>query len=334
MKNRIGLLVPYLRSKILFFIIIVFFTLIFATLSLIFSLPGELLSYTLLLTFAAAFIGLAIEFFFYCKKTDKIESAYEAIPHNADALPVSTGGIDEMYEKCIKKFCVSYGSIATEYEKKKTEIEDYFTLWTHQIKTPLTALKAHLETGQSQGVEIDSVITRELLKIEQYADMALQYIRINSIQTDFVFCKFDIFPLVKHSIKKFAPLFIASKNTVSIPEFSSMVLSDEKWLSFVIDQIISNAVKYTRNGKISVYMDDNKEDVLVIEDTGIGILPEDIQRLGEKGFTGYNGRLDKKASGLGLYLCKSILTMLGHTLYFASQSGKGTRVFIDLHKNN
>lgn len=333
-KNIRALIIPYLRTKMLLFIVLFFFTIIFGILSIIFSLPGELLSYTLLLTLTAAFSGLCIEFILFYKKVQKIEAVCDAIPHNADGLPENPQGAEQSYDSCIKKFSSCYGSIAAEYEKKKTEIEDYFTLWTHQIKTPLTALKAHMQCAQAEGKEIDAVLTRELLKIEQYADMALQYIRLNSVQTDFVFSKVDISSLVKQSVKKFAPLFIASKNAVHIDEFSVKVLSDEKWLSFVIDQILSNAVKYTKNGKISVYMDALKKDVLVIEDTGIGILPEDIQRLGEKGFTGCNGRLDKKASGLGLYLCKSILSMLGHSLYFASQSGRGTRVFIDLHKNS
>ncbi len=334
-KNLPNLLCSYIRSKLLLCIVLLFFTVIFYTLSFIFSLPAEILSYTLLLTFAASLTGSCIEFYLYYKKNKKLESLYESIPHAIDALPQDAYGIEKSYEDCIVKFNESYTAISSEYEKKLSETENYFTLWTHEIKTPLTALKAHIQSsGGKRGTELDSVITQELLKIEQYADMALQYIRIGSPQTDFVFSKVDIYAIVKQSVKKFAPLFISSKNTLVLNEFSAHVLSDEKWLSFVIDQIISNALKYTKNGRISVYMDEYKEDVLVIEDTGIGISAEDIQRLGEKGFTGCNGRLDKKASGLGLYLSKTILKMLGHTLSFASQSGRGTRVFLSMHKKS
>jgi len=331
-RNPITLIRPYLRSKILIFIILSFFVLIFSILSFIFSLPFEILSYTILLTLFAAFTGLCIEFYIYCKRIQKIDVIMDSIPHSIDNLSDDAKGLEQGYENCIKKFYRSYTETAELYERKKNDTLDYFTLWTHQIKTPLSALKAHVQANSSENSELISVINRELLKIEQYADMALQFIRLDSIETDFVFSKVDLFQIVKSSVKKFAPLFIASKNTLHLNEFTASVLSDEKWLSFVIEQIISNAVKYTKNGKVLVYMDEDKEDVLVIEDTGIGILPEDIQRLGEKGFTGCNGRIHKKASGLGLYLCKNILTMLGHSLSFASVSGKGTKVFINLHK--
>jgi signal transduction histidine kinase len=108
------------------------------------------------------------------------------------------------------------------------------------------------------------------------------------------------------------------------------VLTDEKWLLFVIEQVLSNALKYTNEGEISIYMDSSLPDTLVIEDTGIGIQEEDLPRIFEKGFTGYNGRSDKKSTGIGLYLCRRILNKLSHTINIESEVGKGTRVKIGL----
>ena len=106
------------------------------------------------------------------------------------------------------------------------------------------------------------------------------------------------------------------------------VLTDEKWLVFVIEQLLSNAIKYTNKGKISIYPLEDKK--LVIEDTGIGISKEDIPRIFDKGFTGYNGRTDKKATGLGLYLCKNILDKLSHKISIESEVGVKTKVILDL----
>jgi len=115
-----------------------------------------------------------------------------------------------------------------------------------------------------------------------------------------------------------------------LAELNCQVLTDEKWLVFVIEQLLSNALKHTPQGKISIYMDKNKSKTLVIQDTGIGIQPEDLPRVFEKGFTGYNGRTDKKSTGIGLYLCKRILTKLSNTITIESEVGKGTVVKIGL----
>ncbi len=112
------------------------------------------------------------------------------------------------------------------------------------------------------------------------------------------------------------------------------VLTDEKWLLFILEQILSNAIKYTKRGSVAVYMDDREEKTLVIADTGIGIVAEDVPRVFEKGFTGYNGRYDKRSTGIGLYLCRRVLNRLSHTIRIESEPGQGTRVYINLDTVN
>lgn len=142
--------------------------------------------------------------------------------------------------------------------------------------------------------------------------------------------RYDLLEIIRQAVRKYSRLFILQKMKLNLEEMDYQVLTDEKWLLFAIEQILSNALKYTKEGGISIYMAKDRKDTLVIEDTGIGINPEDLPRVVEKGFTGYNGRNHKKSTGLGLYLSKEILEKLNHTLTLESEVGKGTRVFIYL----
>ena len=171
----------------------------------------------------------------------------------------------------------------------------------------------------------------ELFKIEQYVEMVLQYLRLNSNINDFVLKEYSLDDMIRQAIHKYAPMFIRKKIALDYVPIETKVVTDEKWMVFVIEQILSNAIKYTAEGKVSIYMESK---MLIIEDTGIGILQEDLPREFEKGYTGYNGRSDKKSTGIGLYLCKEISKKLSHNLYVTSKIGVGTKVYIDFSTNN
>ena len=142
--------------------------------------------------------------------------------------------------------------------------------------------------------------------------------------------RYPLDDIVKQAIRKYAKSFIRKKIRLNYKDLNFNVLTDEKWLVFVVEQLLSNALKYTNEGHISIYLDDHLPNTLVIADTGIGIEQEDLPRVFEKGFTGYIGRTDKKSTGIGLYLCKQILNKLSHTITIESQVGKGTKVKIGL----
>jgi signal transduction histidine kinase len=174
----------------------------------------------------------------------------------------------------------------------------------------------------------------ELFKIEQYAEMVLHYLRLDSMSSDMLIQPQDLHTLVKQTLRKYSVLFINSGLSLQLEDFQVSVLSDEKWLSFVLEQIISNSIKYTRKGTISIYMDPDSQKTLVIEDTGMGIRQEDIPRIFDRGFTGYNGRMDKKSTGIGLYLCRQIMNRLSHGIWAESEEGKGTRIYLDLSRDS
>ena len=170
------------------------------------------------------------------------------------------------------------------------------------------------------------------MRIEQYVEMALCYLRLDSDGTDYVFSRVELEPMVRSCARRFAPQFIARRLRLElVPMEGAAALTDEKWLAFVVDQLLMNAVKYTPAGGV-IRVSTSEGPVLCIEDTGIGIAAEDLPRIFERGFTGHNGRQDKRASGIGLYLCRRICDNLGHTLRCESEVGRGTRFFIGLEK--
>ncbi|MGI6018931.1 MAG: ATP-binding protein [Marvinbryantia sp.] len=185
---------------------------------------------------------------------------------------------------------------------------------------------------QSEDTKENREMAAELFKIEQYTNMALQYLRLGSSTNDFLLQPYAMDDMIRQAVRKYAKLFISSKIALDFQETGITLITDEKWMVFVIEQILSNALKYTKKGKISIYASGN--DCLVIEDTGIGISAEDLPRVFEKGYTGYNGRMDKKATGLGLYLCRQILNKLGHKIEIFSKPDEGTRVCITVRQEN
>jgi signal transduction histidine kinase len=159
--------------------------------------------------------------------------------------------------------------------------------------------------------------------------MVLTYLRLESDGTDYVIREYDLDDIVRPAVKKLSGDFIGKKLTLAYEPLNTTVLTDEKWLSFVIEQLLTNAVKYTpAGGTVSICLEPPK--TLCIRDTGIGIAPEDLPRIFEHGYTGLVGRADKRASGLGLYLCRRVCKNLGHKIRAESKPGEGTVMRVDL----
>ena len=206
---------------------------------------------------------------------------------------------------------------------------DYYTVWVHQIKTPIASMRLTLQNSDSPE---SRRLSSDLGRIERYVEMALVYLRLDSESSDYVIREFELDPLIRRSVKKFSGEFITKRLSLELTPTEARVISDEKWLVFVIEQILSNSLKYTREGSVGIYMTEPK--TLCIRDTGIGIAPEDLPRVFEKGYTGRNGRDDMRASGLGLYLCRRVCAKLGHGISAVSVPDEGTEIRIDLSSYN
>lgn len=241
------------------------------------------------------------------------------------SLPDAETVQDRDYQKIIRLLSEEYNSYQRETNHKYTNMIEYYTVWAHQIKTPIASMRLHLQNEDSL---LSRKLSSDLFRIEQYADMVLTFLRLDSDSTDYVFKEYNLDRIVKSAIKKFSSEFIGRKLSLVYESLNTTVVTDEKWLSFVIEQVLSNALKYTPTGSITISLIDEK--TLRIADTGIGISPEDLPRIFENGYTGYNGRTDRKASGIGLYLCKRICRNLGHTIVASSMVDVGTAIDIDL----
>lgn len=263
------------------------------------------------------------------------------------ALSDTEDALEEVYMDALEQLQNKRQEEKGAYRNQQREMEEYYALWVHQIKTPISAMRLLLQREEQKQTEDETVgmeksvlydMQQELFWINQYVNMALQYQRMNSGMNDLVLQMVSADQVVRTAIRRFAPIMIRKKIAIHYEECREMVLSDEKWLEFVVEQILSNAIKYSgENHAVTIHINRNEADntcEFVISDQGIGIRKEDLPRIFEKGYTGYNGRADKTSTGIGLYLCREITKKLGHGIMITSEIGKGTDVTIVFERNN
>ena len=291
----------------------------------LYGLPGEAIVYLLCLCCIGTSFWAVLSFVRFWRKHKILRKMEEAIFVTAEDLPETTTLIEEDYQHLIQRLVRENRQRQAAADSMLEDLTSYYTLWVHQIKTPIAAMDLLLQAGPDRATEMEI----ELQKIAQYVDMVLQYLRLDSTAKDLVLQRCQLDAVVRQTVRKYAKLFILKKIQLVFQETKWEVLSDEKWLCFLLEQLLSNALKYTpEGGKISIFLEG--ETNLVIADTGIGIAPEDLPRVFEKGFTGNNGRMDKKATGMGLYLCRRVTNLLGHTISIVSEPGVGTQVRLGL----
>ena len=330
MKGNI--FISYLKERFKVIIAFITFIVIFFIVYSLYHISFEPILYSSILVVTLAVIFSIYDFYKYYTNNVKLKSILRDIQYVEDSLPESRSLLEQYYQEIIKNLYESNKSMESISDNNNSEMIEYYTMWVHQIKTPIAALHMILqsmEVGKEKGD-----ISQELFKIEQYVEMALHYVRMGTMSSDLRLESYSIKSIVSNVIKKYSTIFINKKIKLNLEDIDIEVITDEKWISFVLEQIISNALKYTKKGTISIYMDNKSKETLVIEDTGIGIAKEDIPRVFERGFTGYNGRMDKKSTGIGLYLCKKILDNLSHKINIDSKIGKGTIVAIDFSRKN
>ena len=223
-----------------------------------------------------------------------------------------------------------------EYRDMQSEYREYIETWVHEIKTPIASTKLIIENNPN---EITRSIDYEIKTIEGYIEQVLYYSRSNNVSKDYIIKEISLASLIKSVIKSNSRDFISRRISIDIEGVEGLVYSDTKWLEFILNQIVVNSIKYSKEkaGKVKIYSIKNENNlVLNIEDNGIGIVDKDINRVFEKGFTGENGRKLRRSTGIGLYLCKKLSDQLGLGLTLTSQAGEGTKVSIifPLGRNN
>ena len=310
----------YIKKNLKIYLLLIVFIFIFVLIFYLYNLPFEALFYSGLLCFVAALIVSIIDFNNYRKSYIDLKYLESNILNSKEDLPKSLDIRVEYYQKIIERLHNEVEKLKIEDNKKMEGLVDYYSMWIHQIKTPIAAINFLLDNE-----EIDvKAFRQELFKIERYVEMVLTYIRLGSETSDYVITSINLDEVVRENIKKYATLFINKKIKLNYVSHETYVISDKKWLGFAFEQLLSNAIKYTKSGgEISINISESK---LIIEDNGIGIYEEDLPRIFEQSFTGLNGRYEKKSSGLGLYLCKKTLDKLQHKIEITSEVNKGTKV--------
>lgn len=290
-------------------------------------------------------ITVLVGFFRCSSKVKALSNALKRPVEEQAQLPEATDDVEILYHRLLENQSIARSESESSAAVRQSRMRDYYSMWVHQIKTPISAMKLLLEAERDElgqlmyDEEPQATLTElsdnldsfedELFRIEEYVSMALQYQRVSSTENDFVLEKVSLDGVIRDTIRKYAKIMIRRHIGINYSGTKKQVYTDEKWLAFILEQILSNAIKYTPQGFVTIETAEEKERFFItIKDTGIGIKAEDLPRVFEKGYTGYNGHADKKATGIGLYLCRQMADKLGHTIRVESELGKGTKVWI------
>lgn len=315
-------------SKIKFYIILQLFPVMLAEIIFfLYQLSIEPMVYVTVFWLITGICACLNGFYRYRKKVEQLELIAAAPDINLSQMDSPVGQDERFQQEIMQQLNQMRIDVENASQKSSEDMTDYYTMWAHQIKTPIFALRLLLQESTEENKEKLS----ELFKIEQYVEMVLGYLRTEDMSSDLKLSRCSLDRIIRDQIHKYAGIFVSKKLTLTYESISQDVLTDEKWLGFVIGQILSNALKYTRTGGIRIYLEKklslDTDDVsisirndgcnkvenltLIIEDTGIGIRAEDIPRIFEKGYTGVNGRDDNRATGIGLYLSNKIMRQTG-----------------------
>ncbi len=315
----------YLRGRRRYLLMLALFCALFAVSFSLYHLPLDAVLYP---TLVCSLLGAAFavwDFLRVKKRHEALTGIKTMTAALIDSLPEPRGVEEEDYQEILRALQREAAEIDAAASSRYRDLVEYYTVWVHQIKTPITSMKLSLEKEDTAAAR---KLSSDLFQIEQYVEMVLAYLRLDAEGSDYLFREQPLDGIVEQSLSRFAGEFIARGIRLNYTPTEEKVVTDEKWLSFVLEQLLSNALKYTRAGEIRIFLSEPK--VLCIADTGIGIAASDLPRVFEKGYTGVNGRSDKRASGIGLYLCKKICESLGIDIRISSRLGEGTSVFLNL----
>lgn len=311
-----GFLTSWLGHRLIFLIAYAVFAVAILAYSSLFDIQRNLVFYALTLLTICWLLALLWDF---VRELSRFGNIWRG-----QKVATGTAGERLLLEK-VERLEVQNKLLIEKQRQEQTELDDYYTLWAHQMKTPIAASQLLVKEVDSSPVRHQ--LESELFKIEQYTGLVLNYLRLQSFHDDLVIEAVNLEELVRSLVKKYSLFFIQANTSLDLGQLDRLVKADRRWLGLLIEQILSNALKYCQGGSVSIFLDGEE---LVIRDTGIGIAESDLERVFERGFSGFNGRRTQQSSGLGLYLSRKIAAELGYSLKLKSKVGQGTEVRIGI----
>lgn len=358
-----GYLKNYVRRNLMWILLVIVMSVIHLLYMCLIDAQTADVIYSGILDLILLMIVGIIGFIRYIGKVKRLKNALKSPVGEQPDLPEPLDNVELLYGQLLENLDIARREAVSGALSRQTQMKDYYSMWVHQIKTPISAMNLllaaqkdavgelisdddadysadgqtdnvackdeHLEDMCAELADNISSLEDELFRIEEYVNMALQYQRVSSQDNDLVLGKISLDSVIRDTIRKYAKTMIRRRININYSGTDQEVFTDEKWLAFILEQILSNAIKYTSKGAITIEtVNETNWCFIKVKDTGIGIRAEDLPRIFEKGYTGYNGHSDKKATGIGLYLCKQMIDKLGHTIRVESEVGVGTTVWI------
>lgn len=305
------LFLKYLRQHRLGLAAYFAFSAIFAFSFYLYALPLAAVLYPAALCLLLGVGVVIVDFLRMRKRHLQLAGLANAGAELLSSLPVPVSVESADYQNIIAALRSECASLRSDYDGRVRDMNEYYTLWVHQIKTPIASMRLAL---RSEDSPLSRRLFSDLLRIEQYVEMVMVYLRLDADAGDYVFRECELDDIIKRSLRRFSSEFIDRRLSLSFEPSMLKIVTDEKWLGFVLDQLLSNALKYTQSG-------------------GIGIAPEDLPLVFQKGYTGCNGRTDMRASGIGLYLCGKVCKNLGIGISAESEVGSGTVLKLDMSQH-
>lgn len=328
----------YLKDKIIYISLLVFAVITIEIFLIPYDMQIFIKIYVAVAIIAAFLIGFLVEY--YSKKNyyDTVKSRIRELQEEyliMEVLPKADFTEANILEDAIRDIGKSMLENVNKYKYLQEDYKDFIELWIHEIKIPIATSKMIVENNKN---EITASINEELDKIDNYTEQALFYARSNTVEKDYIVRKIQLKEIVNASILKNKAQLIQNKISIDTKNLDETVCTDSKWCIFIINQIIQNSIKYSKNAdrQIEIYGERKKENIILyIKDNGIGIKESEITRVFEKGFTGENGRITgKKSTGIGLYLCKKLCDKLCIGLELNSKKDEGTEVKLIFPNNS
>ena len=328
----------YLKDKIIYISLLVFAVITIEILLIPYDMQIFIKIYVAVAIIVAFLIGFLVEY--YSKKNyyDTVKSRIKELQEEyliMEVLPKADFTEANILEDVIRDIGKSMLENVNKYKYLQEDYKDFIELWIHEIKIPIATSKMIVENNKN---EITESINEELDKIDNYTEQALFYARSNTVEKDYIVRKIQLKEIVNASILKNKAQLIQNKISIDTKNLDETVCTDSKWCIFIINQIIQNSIKYSKNAdrQIEIYGERKKENIILyIKDNGIGIKESEITRVFEKGFTGENGRITgKKSTGIGLYLCKKLCDKLCIGLEINSKKDEGTEVKLIFPNNS